>query len=299
MNKWKKVGLTALSASLVSASAYAGELAVTGGASITFHSDQDSTGNPYTMGNSISFDGSGDLDNGMTVAYHWAMNNGAMTSESVALGLGDGGTLTFGTGFSGGTRLYDSMIPTAKEEAWDDLSGEANNHSAIGTANAFTYAGSFAGLDVTGHYQKNSSGAASSNDASIGASYTFNDLTVGYAVGEDGNTQDETAVYAKYVIGGATLAWSQFGVDVTSSTNDREVTQYGASFAVNENMSVSYGKSVVDFDNSTTDQEATGASISYTMGSITVAAAANDETGTGGTAGSEDSMVEVTASFAF
>ena len=62
---------------------------------------------------------------------------------------------------------------------------------------------------------------------------------------------------------------------------------------------MSYGKATVDFGNSATDQESTGASISYTMGSITVAAAANDETGTGGTAGSEDSMVEVTASFAF
>ena len=43
MKTWKKVGLTALSASLISVSANAGALDVTGAASITFHSDQDST----------------------------------------------------------------------------------------------------------------------------------------------------------------------------------------------------------------------------------------------------------------
>ena len=153
--------------------------------------------------------------------------------------------------------------------------------------------------DVTAQYTKNGSGSAS--DSSIGASYTVGDtgLTIGYATGEDGSTIDEDVMYAKYVIGGATIAYSKFDHEVSSSATGRDVTQYGVSFAVNENLSVSYGKATVDFEAKATDQESTGASVSYTMGSITIAAASNKETGTGGTSGSEDEMSEATISFAF
>tara|TARA_B100000242_G_scaffold270106_1_gene221374 strand:- start:332 stop:1231 length:900 start_codon:yes stop_codon:yes gene_type:complete len=299
MKTWKKVGLTALSASLISVSANAGALDVTGAASITFHSDQDSTGNPYTHNKDITFSGSGDLDNGMTVAYSYTMTDAAASDSTVAIGMGDGGTVTFGN-VSGGVRAYDAMIPNAKEEAWDDLAGEANVVSASATANSFVYTGTFGGVDVTAEYNKN--GSSNATDSSIGASYTIGDtgLTVGYAAGEDGETVDEDVMYVKYVIGGATLGYSVYDREVSSTTTgDREATQYGASFAVNENLSVSYGKATVDFGNSATDQESTGASISYTMGSITVAAASNKEKGTGGTSGSEDKMTEATVSFAF
>ena len=63
-------------------------------------------------------------------------------------------------------------------------------------------------------------------------------------------------MYVKYVIGGATLGYSVYDREVSATTTgDREATQYGASFAVNENLSVSYGKATVDFGNSDTDQE--------------------------------------------
>ena len=54
MNKFKKVGLTALAGSLVAVSAHAGELTVTGGANITlkwgnhcFSSTSNTTGRSY------------------------------------------------------------------------------------------------------------------------------------------------------------------------------------------------------------------------------------------------------------
>jgi len=301
MNKWTKAGLTALSASLVSVSANAGSLDVAGTASITFHSDQAAGhGNPYSHNESITFTGSGDLDNGMTIDYsHTYMNGSASTASNIKLGMGDGGSLSFGVSMSGGVRSYDSVIPTAKEEAWDDLAGEANVVSGQSGNDSFVYAGSFGGVDFSAQYTKN--GSSNASDSSVGASYTIGDtgLTLGYATGEDGSNTDEEVTYAKFVLGGATIAYSKMDVEVSSSTNDREITQYGASFAVNENLSVSYGKAVVDFDNSATDQESSGASISYTMGSITAAAASNKETGTGGTSGSEDKMTEVTVSFAF
>ena len=71
MNNFKKIGMTALAASLVSTSVFAGEMAVTGSASMNMsgHSGGDDLheATAFTMGNQLTFSGSGELDNGMTV----------------------------------------------------------------------------------------------------------------------------------------------------------------------------------------------------------------------------------------
>ena len=75
MNNLKKVGLTALATSLV-ATAYAGELSVSGGAvSYTGLSSRSDT-NPWAMGDSVGFNGGGDLDNGMTVSVYYELDGG-------------------------------------------------------------------------------------------------------------------------------------------------------------------------------------------------------------------------------
>ena len=70
MNNFKKIGMTALAASLVSTSVFAGELAVTGSASMNMsgHSgDALNEATAFTMGNQMTFAGSGELDNGLNV----------------------------------------------------------------------------------------------------------------------------------------------------------------------------------------------------------------------------------------
>ena len=70
MNKFKKVGLTALAGSLVVTSAVAGEMSVSGGASIGLkNTSKTATGRSWTMGNQLTFSGSGELDNGYTWSY--------------------------------------------------------------------------------------------------------------------------------------------------------------------------------------------------------------------------------------
>ena len=306
MNNLKKVGLTALAASLVSVSASAGEMSVAGKAKVNYTSGAgDAGGNPFSSSETLTFSGGGDLDNGMTVNVSYSMLDGAATTaSSVALGMGDGGTLTFGVGVSGGVRSYDGKVPSAGEEVWDDMAGDGNEISGQSGDNSFVYAGSFGGVDVSAQYTKNGSsadGGENQSDGSIGASYAIGDtgLTVGYAVGNDGANADEDVVYATYVIGGATLGYSKFDREVSASTADRDTTWYGASFAVNENLSVSAGKSVTNFGNKTVDQESSGVAASYTMGSITVATSMNKQEGVGGTAGTEDDHTEVSVTFAF
>ena len=79
MNKFTKVGLSALAGSLVAFSAHAGSLSASGGASLTFSNGDDKSltheGNQWTMGDSITMTGSGEMDNGMTISVSYEIDN--------------------------------------------------------------------------------------------------------------------------------------------------------------------------------------------------------------------------------
>jgi hypothetical protein len=53
---------------------------------------------------------------------------GTFSSSGLTLDMGDAGTLSFINGGSGGHGIgaYEDKMPTAGEEVWDDLDGEAN-----------------------------------------------------------------------------------------------------------------------------------------------------------------------------
>ena len=73
----KKVGLTALAGSLVAASAYAGEMSVAGSASLNVEHTNGgaaNSGKTFSMGNQLTFSGSGELDNGLTVSLSFISN---------------------------------------------------------------------------------------------------------------------------------------------------------------------------------------------------------------------------------
>src|SRR6056300_1327114 len=102
----KKIGLTALAASLVSVSANAAELSVSDGASITanhYSAGADlNHGGSFTMGNAILFSGSGELDNGLTVSVSYELDEGAphvsggtFDNHSVTVASDTLGTLIF------------------------------------------------------------------------------------------------------------------------------------------------------------------------------------------------------------
>ena len=60
----KKVGLTALATTLVTSASVAGELSVSGGAALSYTGlSSRSDTNPWAMGDSVKFNGGGDLDN--------------------------------------------------------------------------------------------------------------------------------------------------------------------------------------------------------------------------------------------
>ena len=88
MDKFKKIGLSALCGSLATfASANAGTMDVTGGATATWASNsKDVTGNPIGLNSGLTFKGSGELDNGTTFTLTLTnADQSAFSAGSIAL----------------------------------------------------------------------------------------------------------------------------------------------------------------------------------------------------------------------
>jgi outer membrane protein OmpU len=311
MNNMKKIGLTALAASLVSVSANAVD--ISGGASLSYNGGNGgATGNPWSMNDGLTFTWGGELDNGMTVDMSFLIDSGdtvagaGFDNRSLALGLNGGGTLTFhGDGGSGVVGSFDDKMPTAYEESWYSADSPNQGHS---TNNMFYYSNALDAATIHASFTP-ASGGSDASSLELGAVITaVENLEVGVAIGEDNGAAeavDNTILYAKYTMGGATFGVQMNEADSATAGSDEEFMAYGVSYAVSEDMSVSYGASEIKYE-AAADQEAAGFSASYTMGSMTLAGTLNNiknegsaSTGAGNTNKAESDTFELNLSFAF
>mgnify|MGYP003315461476 CR=1 FL=1 len=122
MNKLTKVGLTALATTLVSSASFAGEMSVSGSAALSYTGlNTNSDVNPFAMGDSVKFNGGGDLDNGMTVSVYYELDGGTYDDYNLKLGMGDAGTLSFSGASSSGSgvdKLKD-IVPNAYSPVYE------------------------------------------------------------------------------------------------------------------------------------------------------------------------------------
>jgi len=309
MTNVKKLGLTALAGSLVATSGYAGALDVTGTAKVIYASQDETevTGNPYSMSQGMGFSGSGDLDIG-TISYTYSATNMALSSSNLKLDMGDNGTLSFANGASlTGMQAYYDKMPTAGEEVWDDLDGQANGVATMSTTNTLGYTNSFMGLGFSAAYNKDA--GAGTEGSSKSYAITSSDLVDGAEIGwahadvsgsTNNNGTDSDTVYVTYTAGAVTMGAQLTQIDKSAVNTDQDRTHAAVSIAVNENLSVSIGQSNVEFESTgKDDQENIGLAFSYTMGSMTIAGFQNSEDNTSGTQGTDDSVTELSVAFAF
>ena len=305
MNAIKKIGLTALAGSLVATSVFAGELAVTGSAGMGLaNQDKKTQGNGFSMYDEVTFSGSGEMDNGWTVAVSFQLDDNAngdtsgdnMDNRSLTIGMGDMGTVTFsGHGGDSAFSAVDDVTPSAYGEAWDILGTTTSGGAGTGqggtaaakkgriagtaTENMLSYNNSSLvdGLSVTASYVP-SNGVQVESITSFGVAYTgVEGLTVGYAQDDNGlagtSKIDYDTMYVKYAYGPVTVGYQQSGQDADGSTDDDNFTAMGVTYAVSDSLSVGYNTTEYDDDNNTADEESTSISFSYTMGSMTLAGA--------------------------
>ena len=310
MTNLKKLGLTALAGSLVATSAFAGEVSVSGTAKVSYTSGDTLavTGNPWSASNALSFSGGGELDNGMSVSVSIATDTGSTTfsSSNMVLDMGDAGKFAVSKEMSSGHgyNAYQDKMPTAGEEVWDDMSGEASGRVGMEDSNTISYGNSVAGANFSIAYNKDSA-TADGSDKSVGIDYTPVDGLMIFGARADisagtNATDKHTTFGATYTAGGATVGMQRTSLGKAAASTDQDRTHIAASFAVNEDLSVSYGMSTVEFEASgKVDQEDSGFAISYTMGSLSLSGSSNKSDNAGGTSGNDDTHKEISLAFAF
>jgi outer membrane protein OmpU len=207
--------------------------------------------------------------------------------------MGDAGTLSFRNGGTGGHGIgaYEDKMPTAAENVWDDLDGQGNGVLTKAAVNKIGYGTSFAGANVSVDYNKQSGGGSAK---SIAVDMSPAEGVMVFVA------QSDAYAGTNATTGGITAGVQRTSIDVSTANGDADRTHIAASFAVNEDLSVSWGMSTVEFeDGSKTDQEDSGFSVSYTMGSMSLTAAANGSDNVSGASGTDDTHKEIGLAFAF
>jgi outer membrane protein OmpU len=325
MNNFKKIGLTALAGSLIATSAFAGSMSVGGSAGISLSNAENySKGNAYSSGDSLTFTGTGELDNGMTVTTYQEIDGGTLDDRYFSVAMDGLGKLTFHA-HGGGTAMsaVDDTTPTAYGESWDLIGytsatggtktdGQAAKEGAIGgfgTNNSFMYEAPemVDGLGVKLSYvpSGNSTSTAAESttklarpDGSVSwaLSYTgVEGLTLGYAVddnGFNGTSKYETEVmYANYAFGSFTIGFTESERDQSSATaGDDEFSAHGVTYQVNDNLTIGYNASERQFGDKSADQENKAVSVSYTSGGMTISAASVSMDNVGGSTSARDDV---------
>ena len=316
MNNLKKVGLTALGTALVSSSAFAGSLDVTGTAGITYIGNSGATNGDSKLAQktTISFTGSADLDNGFTVSYYNNISGGDSVmnyNSHFDVDMGDMGKIRFagnGTSGNGAVGAWDDKTPAANEESWDIKGGggETGPVSQQTGDDSLIYTNSAAidGVTIMLNYKP----GETTYDSTTGAGIAFTGmegLNVGVAV-EDNNTTDgavveNTVVYATYAMDAFTVGIQSNSSDSQTANSDTDFEAWGVSYAVSEDLSISYGASTVEFESgaSKSDQEAEAIGISWTNGSMSITASRHDIQNVAGTSTDDRDATEVNLTFAF
>ena len=307
MNKLTKYGLTALAGSLVATSVSAGELGVSGSWSWSYDAgDSDEvTGNPFSMGDSVTFSGSGETDQGWTAGVSYELDGGTFDDYKLTLGMGDSGNLTYsGASVAGdGIHSVNNIVPAADTA----VMSMTDTATAYGVADGADQAGNlgynvtFGDVKLSAEMQK-----GAGTDRTFGVTYTgVEGMTLVYGQGEVNpgqvnGGQDETVMGIKYAVAGATLAYMVTDVDIGGAgAADEEGTHMGVSFAVNDDLTVSYGVQEVSITGKGEDEKNSGFGVSYTMGSMSVAAYAGKTENGNGVSTADDEGKGLTLSIAF
>jgi len=335
MKNIKKIGLTALAASLVSTSVFAGEMSVSGSAGINW--ENYSTGDlgvndtslaststkSFSMGNQLTFSGSGELDNGMNVSLSFvldqnddstaagaAYSGGPFDSHSVTVSSDAMGSLTYYG--EGGDSAQNAVGDTAAGNIWDLFDARNGSASKLkesngGTNFTYTLPALMDGLSVSASYQP--AAGSDESDTAYGLTYTgVEGLTVSYGHGSsDGQAKgstvvnsDTTSMKASYAMGSFTLAYSDHAHDSATNTLDQDASAWKVSYTVSDSISVSYAQETIEKP-SVTDAEYTRITASHTSGGMTVSGViAEMENGTHTTAAAgQDDYAALSVSFAF
>jgi len=340
MNNIKKIGLTALAGSLAVTSANAVDYSMSGDAIIKMTSRSNPAGTEANNGRGVGvdtdlyFNASGELDNGITVAFFQAANtNGSWSNSSsqVTFGMGSMGTLQINNIAGAKANGIDDVMPFAYEETWDATDGTAHRADFFGSSTA---SGSvdyriptqeLMGVSINASltYDPNSDAGATTaggpgTSTVTGTAYTLelaheSGLSLGGGIEtienggvvsatSTGSDEDNATGYVKYSNGPLTVGYQESYQNAANGGEDKEGEAWGIAYTSGD-ISVSYGESSFSnagvSDTASVETEMDSVQIAYTMGAMTVSLATFETTNAAGIAGRSFEENEIAVSFAF
>jgi len=291
MNNFKKIGMTALAASLVSTSVFAGEVTVAGSASMAmdnYSSTQKNGSKGFSMGNQLTFTGGGELDNGLTVGISFVLDQGdnadttaglaeaPFDSHSVSISSDSMGKLTMHG--EGGSSAQAAIDTTAAGDIWDNFDGTTTGTTVSSSTSGsdilvYTLPSMMDSLAVTASYSPQQTGSESSTAYAftytgvegLSASFGIGDAETGVSTTE----ADATTMKASYAYGSFTVAYSNNDYQTAVASSDQETTSYKLSYTVSDALSITYGSETIDKEGSTVDAEFEKITAAYTSGGMT------------------------------
>jgi len=313
MKNITKIGLSALAGTLAMTSANAGEMSLSGSmeATWTTGSGYSTIGQPLGMDKELTVKGSTELDNGIGVNYKQTITDAMAFNDSEIAFVTDGlGTIALGSA-GAAISAIDDVTPTAFEEAnallgsVDDVNGADGDFGIRYTladvaGSGLTFDAFYTGKHGTGdaHADNGTSGSAGAANGSAIEFVVKGNVPgvdglaagVGYAklekkdnastesVKQGSPDQDEGTAYLTYAYGPLKLGY-QIGAVSTGANALYKTQYYGVSYAVSDNLSVSYNtidSSRTASDGLRTEQDFDSVSASYSMGGMTVNIADSD-----------------------
>tara|TARA_Y100000590_G_scaffold435293_1_gene554549 strand:+ start:7696 stop:8730 length:1035 start_codon:yes stop_codon:yes gene_type:complete len=303
MDKLKVLGVSALCGSLAAISAQAGEMSVKGSANATYTSKEKAvTGQPLGMTTGLTFTGTGELDNGNTFTVNIAHDDqNTWSAADISVDIAGVGKITFDQGGGTGLDRLDDKMPTAWEESFDaglgsnivtatGVGGGTDIELAVdsgmlpdGVAVYLSYAPKATGDKVN---DKATSGVTTDGvnhgwDVVVEHGTLMDGLNVFAGVSHidqsdsvDNDDRDSYVIGGTYAIGSVTLGYQYYKDSMGRTSIDMyENHAYGLSFAVNDDLSISYGVHESDQDNgtegSTVSLETSSLQAAYSMGGAT------------------------------
>jgi len=275
----------------------------------------------FSMGNQLTFSGSGELDNGMTVALSFVLDQadadpGPFDSHSVTISSDALGTLKFHG--EGGDSAQNAVGDTAAGNIWDNFDGKNGATATLSESGAtdnmihYTLPSMVDGVALAASYVP--AGATDESDTAYSVVYTgVEGLTLSYgegtsnqdAAGAGGTAAnaDTTSMKASYAIGSFTLAYSDHDHSSNTATSDQSATSWKVSYTVSDALSVTYATESID-DNATlatSDAEYTKVTAAHTSGGMTVSANYQEASNGGYTTAIDEDIeyIGLSVSFAF
>jgi outer membrane protein OmpU len=286
--------MTALAASLVSTSVFAGEMTVAGSASLNMEAHSGVAlheATDFSMGNQLTFSGSGELDNGLTVSLSFVLDQGDDTliasapfdGHSVTLSSEALGTLVFHG--EGGSSAASALDTTAAGDMWDNFNSNTgvsvSSSAPLTNMMVYTLPTLVDGLSVSTSYRPQVENVAET-ELGYSATYTGVDgLPVSYGSADldragTATDGDQTVWKASYAYGPVTVAASNSDYDVTGTASDQETSSMKVSYTVTDDFSISYGTEEIKTTGADATAEYTGYGASYTTGGMTISANMQD-----------------------